>query len=187
MKHEPYRSWLLQEEPLAAEQRSALKTHLERCEPCRQFRVAWDQVHARLTEAPEIGAPQGFSARFVARLRSARRGRSQRQVWAIFLLTLLGSLGAVALLTAALLNNMGSGFAGLLKQLLVVQSQVSVLGEFLLRALEIAPYPARDLLGVSLLVAATGAAVALYASLGALWAAAVFQFANPRLRYGGSR
>lgn len=187
MKHEPYRSWLLADEPLAAERRSALQSHLEQCDSCRRLRAGWNQVRARLTEASELPAPVGFTDRFKARLRAEHEAGQRRQVWTLFVLTMLGSVVAMGLLLAAVVPNVGSASVGLLKEVFTLRSQVTVIGDFLLRRVEGLPIPAGDLLGVSLLVATLGAAMALYASLGALWTAAVYRFASPTSRNGGSR
>lgn len=134
-----------------------------------------------------VPLPTGFGARFSIRLATERARRQRRQAWTTFGLALLGSIGLAALLVPAVLSGLPSGAGELLKGVLLVRSQVAALLAFVSALLASSPLPTGNWQGLSLLVAAAGMAMTVYASLGAIWAAAVYRFGKPTPPTGGMR
>ena len=187
MKHQPYREWALQETSLLPEQQNELKQHLNSCPECQQWYQALGQVEALFKGASVQPAPAGFATRFKANLAAAKAGRQRRQAWLVLALTLGGSMAMVGLMGYTTLTNLPRIFGELLKGFLSLSSQIVVFGDIVRSFAAVLPSPAADLMGLSLLVAASGLAMALFAGLGGLWAAAVFRFAYPTTRTGGSQ
>ena len=134
-----------------------------------------------------MAAPAGFADRFKAKLAAANAARQQRQAWLVLALSSAGSLLSLATLAYVTLTNVDSILAQMLKGFLTLASQLAVIGEISRTIVSLLPSPAPDLLGASMLIALAGTAIALFAGLGGLWAAAVYRFAYPRNRNGGSK
>jgi hypothetical protein len=187
MVHQQYREWALSEEPLAPAQQRELQNHMQACPECHQWQLALAQVQSRFKDAAMVSAPEGFADRFRVRLAAAKAGRQRRQAWLVLGLNLFGSLVLMGLLAYATLTNLAEILAQLLKGFLSFGSQLAIMRELALGFLSFLPSPAGGLFGASLLVALAGAALALYAGLGGLWAAAVYRFAYVSNRKGGSQ
>jgi hypothetical protein len=139
----------------------------------------------RLQHAPVVPAPEGFGLRFMRLLADRKRRRQSRQAWLVFSLSLLGSLGTMSLLAYFQASRLAEGLANLVKGLIELSNQVSVLGDLVVRFLGLLPGPAGGIFGLSLLVATAGGMIALFAGLGMLWSAAVYRFAYPSRTLGG--
>ena len=187
MKHQPYREWALSKASLPQEQQRELEQHLQACPECRQWHRALNHVETMLGEATMVSPPAGFADRFQAGLARQRAGRQRRQAWFVLAFSLVGSLALVGLLAYATLATLPNMLAELLKGFLSFSAQVAIFGDILGSLIGFLPSPASNLLGVSMLVALLGSAMALFAGLGGLWAAAVFRFAYPTNRMGGSK
>jgi anti-sigma factor RsiW len=187
MKHQQYREWALEGALLPPDQKDELKQHLQSCPECRQWHQALTQVDALFTGATRVQAPAGFADRFQAKLAAVKAGRQRRQAWLVLAASLGGSLALVGMMTYVTLANMPRIIGQLLKGFLNFSSQLAVAGDVIRGFMAVLPTPAADLLGLSLLVALIGSALVLFASLGGLWAAAVFRFAYPTNRTGGSK
>ncbi|MFP3855295.1 MAG: hypothetical protein ACLFWD_13485 [Anaerolineales bacterium] len=186
MAHQRYRDIALSDAPMKAEQRE-LKDHLEACPECQLWYMALRRVDSRLFAAATVSAPAGFASRFKAKLAAAKAARQQRQAWLVLALSLAGSLLSMATLAYVTLTNVDYILAQLLKGFLTLASQLAIIGEITSAFVSLLPSPAPDLLGASMLLALAGTALALFAGLGGLWAAAVYRFANPRNPNGGSK
>ncbi|MBN2147091.1 MAG: zf-HC2 domain-containing protein [Anaerolineales bacterium] len=82
MNHQPFRSWLLSEEPLPPEQAQALQEHLQSCEACRQIDHAWNDVHALFQHLPDAVPAPGFTERWQQRMVENQLHKQQQQAWA---------------------------------------------------------------------------------------------------------
>ena len=186
MAHQRYRDIALSDAPLSSERRE-LRDHLEACAQCRRWHSALHRVETRLSATAIVAAPTGFADRFKAKLAAAKTARQQRQAWLMLALSSAGSLLSMLALAYVTVSNVDYILAQLLKGFLALASQLAVIGEITRAFISLLPYPAPDLLGASMLIVLVGTALALFASLGGLWAAAVYRFAYPRNRNGGSK
>lgn len=187
MKHQQYREWALNQVSLPEDQEQALKQHLQACPECRQWQRALTQIETALGGAAAVPAPAGFAERFQVRLARQRAGRQRRQAWFVLSFSLAGSLALIGLLAYATISNLPNMLTELLKGLLNFSAQVAIFSDLASGFLGFLPSPAPSLLGVSMLLAVLGSAMALFAGLGGLWAAAVYRFAYPTNRNGGSK
>ena len=103
MNHQPFETWLLDDQPLSSDQKRELESHLRSCTHCGALAETGLALHARRMASP---AP-GFSDRFRARLEAQRIAERRRNLWGVILFTLSG-LGLVAWLLAPLLNRIAS-------------------------------------------------------------------------------
>ncbi len=78
MDHQPFESWLLQEEPLILEDQYTLKNHLDQCESCRQLSQAYKKVARQFHQPLMVGPAKGFSSRWQKRL-EVERARTHRK------------------------------------------------------------------------------------------------------------
>ena len=99
MNHQPFRSWLLSEEPLPPEHAQALREHLQDCEACRQTELSWSKVSSLFQRTPQAAPAPGFVERWQQRLITQRLAAQRRQAWvavaatagaALLLLLILG-------------------------------------------------------------------------------------------------
>lgn len=187
MKHQQYREWALTEVPLPQDQQRALQQHLQACPECRQWQRALTQIETALGGAAAVSAPSAFAGRFQARLARQRAGRQRRQAWFVLSFSLAGSLVLIGMLAYATISSLPIMLAELLKGVLNFSAQVAVVSDLAWSLLGFLPSPASSLLGASMLIALLGSAVALFAGLGGLWAAAVYRFAYPTNRIGGTK
>lgn len=73
MKHQPFETWILLDDPLTPEQSQTLETHLQSCEHCRQLRDAWEGAQTLMVDSPVPHPAPGFVHRWEERLRLERR------------------------------------------------------------------------------------------------------------------
>ena len=94
MNHQPFEDWLLDDEPLTAQQERELHHHMHACASCAAIANANLALHSKHLMEP---AP-GFSSRFQPRLAQWRRGQVRRQAVGTFVLVSagLGSLYVLA-------------------------------------------------------------------------------------------
>lgn len=187
MKHRPYSEWALEGGPRSAAEQQALAEHLRECDSCRELQQAWLEVRNRLQHAPLIAAPAGFGQRFMSRLSERKLSRQARHAWLIFAMSLVGSIGTMALLAYLHASRLAGGLANLVRGAVELSNQVSLLLELILHFLKLLPGPTGGIFGLSLLLAAVGGTVALFAGLGMLWTAAVYRFAYPSRVLGGRK
>jgi len=98
MNHQPFETWLLEDQQLSIEQKRELDTHLRTCLHCTALA---DTGLALRT--PRMAAPApGFTARFQKRLEAQRLAERRKRVWGVILFILAG-LGVFAWVGAPLL------------------------------------------------------------------------------------
>jgi len=91
MKHEPFVTWLVTEDPLPPEDAKQLKVHLKHCEDCRQLQAAWLNVEGVLGNGSLVSPSPGFVTRWQKRLEiellEEKYTRHRWQSWIFFILT----------------------------------------------------------------------------------------------------
>lgn len=86
MNHQPFETWLLEEQPLNAAQKRELLEHLQVCSVC----AALAETGALLRRRNLVSAPAGFSQRFQQRLLRQRARERKQRLWGMILLLLAG-------------------------------------------------------------------------------------------------
>jgi hypothetical protein len=101
MNHQPFETWLLDDQLLSSEQKRELESHLHICTHCAALAETGLALHTRSMASP---AP-GFTARFQARLEVQRFAERRKRFWGVILFTIAG-LGVTAWLVAPLLQRL---------------------------------------------------------------------------------
>lgn len=187
MKHQPYRRWILGDEPLSEAESRELATHLDSCASCRNLEGAWEQVHARLKSSALIDPSPGFADRFHAYLTKKRSAAATRQVALTLAATVAGAVLSALVLGGAVTANLADDAAVLLKSTLAAFRGLEVAAEVIRTAAAELPEPSSALAGPGLMVSLAGVAAAVYAGFGGLWAAAMFRFLEPNSVLGGDK
>ncbi len=98
MVHQPFETWLLDEEPLTFDQRRELEAHLRTCPQCQRLSANWSGVAGLMKATPPMQPAPDFTLRWKA-LRAERIAHQQpRQVRRFFLTLLVSCLVSLALL-----------------------------------------------------------------------------------------
>jgi hypothetical protein len=84
MDHRPFEDWLLENQPLNADQKRQLNTHLQTCSTC----TAIAEVNLALKSARMAVPAAGFSDRFQLRLATRKVVLRRRNFWGFSLLTI---------------------------------------------------------------------------------------------------
>lgn len=92
MNHQPFKEWLLSDEPLTAEQSRVLSEHLQGCASCSQLETGWSEVQALIQRRPEAAPAPGFTDRWQARLAARHLKKQRQQVWIALGLILLAAI-----------------------------------------------------------------------------------------------
>jgi hypothetical protein len=100
MSHQPFETWILDQQTLSLEDRRALQAHLDGCQQCDRLRSRWQMVNQELHTRRMAAPAPGFTQRWRSGL-VERKARQQRlQAWKTAGLLLAAAL-VVLLLTAA--------------------------------------------------------------------------------------
>jgi hypothetical protein len=86
MDHQPYETWLLDDERLTVAQERDLRSHLRDCPEC----AALSQANMSLRAAPMAVPPAGFVLRFQVRLAAQRRALRLRNIFGLSLILVVG-------------------------------------------------------------------------------------------------
>lgn len=105
MSHQPFETWLLEENNRTPEQEAALQAHLLNCAECRLIHTGWQEARLSLnTTRMAIPAP-GFTQRFSASLVARRAEQAhKRQIRNLILGLTLGLISTAVLLTAVIFS-----------------------------------------------------------------------------------
>jgi len=90
MNHQPFETWLLEEQPITPEQKRELQSHLKICKYCTALHETGMALQLKQMATP---AP-GFTARFQKRLAAQRVAERRYKFWGLIVLI----LGGIALL-----------------------------------------------------------------------------------------
>jgi predicted anti-sigma-YlaC factor YlaD len=103
MSHQPFETWLLDENNHTQEQEAALQAHLAICAECRQIHTGWQEARLSLKSARMAKPASGFSQRFSASLAQRRAVQAhRRQIRNLILGLSLGLVATAVLLTAVI-------------------------------------------------------------------------------------
>lgn len=120
MNHQPFRSWLLSDEELTAEQSKALHEHLSSCDSCSRLEASWKEVEAVISRAALLEPASDFVERWQVRLVTQQQHQQKLRGWYIISATGLLVVSLLALLVAqiwSLIQNPDAYIAAWLNQL----------------------------------------------------------------------
>jgi hypothetical protein len=103
MEHQPFRTWILEKEPLTIEQQANLEDHLASCPECARLSLNLDSALQIVRSAPEVAAPEGFSRRWQASLAQRKHAEEKRQARNLAF-SLIGSAIVVAIGAVLIFN-----------------------------------------------------------------------------------
>ncbi len=95
MEHQPYKTWILDEEDLSDDQQRRLNDHLAVCPECAQLSENLNSALVAIREAPEVTAPVGFTQRWSAALAARKREEEKQQARSLGI-----ALGSTAIVIA---------------------------------------------------------------------------------------
>ncbi len=105
MSHQPFETWLLEENNRTPEQEAALQAHLLNCAECRQIHTGWQEARLSLKSAKMVSPAPGFSQRFSASLVARRAEQAhRRQIRNLIIGLSLGLIATAVLLTAVVFS-----------------------------------------------------------------------------------
>lgn len=172
MSHQPFETWLFEEDALEESEALALRQHLAECAACRSLGEAWEEMGGLLRSSAVAAPATGFAARWRGRLAADSERRRRRQAWAVLGSTAAAGVAATAGMAFEVLTLLDSP-ARLALQIFeaisVFAARVFVIREAILAVAEGLPsffassWPLVSLAGLIL--------------LGALWAASIYRYA----------
>ena len=120
MYHQPFETWILEEEALSNEETQSLMLHLETCSQCKKLHDNWQAAEVRLSTAKMASPSAGFSSRWQQTLRDRLEEQKMKQVLQVRRFFLyLGTANILSLIIFAVLfiaggstMNMLASFAG---------------------------------------------------------------------------
>jgi len=98
MEHQPFKTWILDDENLSDDEMVRLSDHLAVCPECAQLSRNLNTALQSIRVAPEVAAPEGFTYRWSASLAARKREEEKRQARSL----------AIALSSSALVIAMGA-------------------------------------------------------------------------------
>lgn len=125
MNHQPFRTWLLSDEELTAEQTKALQEHLRDCNVCNQLESSWEEIEAVIVRSPLLEPATGFVERWQVRLVSQQQHQQKLRSWYVIGSTSLLVVSLLALLVFqlwSLFQNPGAYLSAWFEQLAGVLS-----------------------------------------------------------------
>jgi hypothetical protein len=102
MNHQPFREWLVSDEPLSTEQTQSLQAHLSSCESCSQMESALNEVELTIRKTYQIEPTSGFTLRWQEHLVKYQAQQQSRLGWWTIGATTLIATGLLALLISQL-------------------------------------------------------------------------------------
>jgi hypothetical protein len=92
MGHQPFETWLLDEQDLSPAQRQELDAHLETCSECCELRENLESSVLMLKTAPTASPRPGFTERWKVSLVERRAAQHRRQNHLFFLSSITGAV-----------------------------------------------------------------------------------------------
>lgn len=105
MKHQPFETWILDDEiELSEEQSLELKNHLDGCQECRQIYENWQKVKLVLSKQPSTAPAPGFTLRWQEQLSEKRIRKQKKQVNKLLFFLIIGMAISGILLAFSILT-----------------------------------------------------------------------------------
>ena len=138
MNHQPFETWLLEEQPTTPEQKRELQSHLKICKYCAALYETGAVLHSKPMASPAMG----FTGRFKKRLVAQRIAESRHRFWGLIVLilgalTLLFGLAGSTLLS--IVNSPAEWLTLGIGYLLFIITSLQAFTEFGLVLLRVAP------------------------------------------------
>jgi len=99
MSHQPFETWILDQEKLSQKDRRALQEHLDTCQQCQRMNRRWNAVHQELFTRRMVAPAAGFTQRWLSSLAERHLRERRKQAWRIFGYFLGGAIFVLLLLT----------------------------------------------------------------------------------------
>jgi predicted anti-sigma-YlaC factor YlaD len=103
MSHQPFETWLLEENNRTPEQEAALQAHLVNCAECRRINTGWQAARLSLNSTRMARPAPGFSQRFSASLSVRQAQQAHRRQIRNLILGLSVGLIATAILLVSVI------------------------------------------------------------------------------------
>jgi hypothetical protein len=84
MSHQPFETWILDQENLSTADRRVLQAHLADCAQCQRLERRWRAVHQELRVRLMAAPAPGFTRRWQSGLAERRAREQRRKAWQIF-------------------------------------------------------------------------------------------------------
>jgi hypothetical protein len=92
MSHQPFETWLLDQQTLAPDDQRALQAHLDECPQGCHLQRQWQMVYQELLQPQVISPAPGFTQRWQEGLAIRKAHEQRKQAWKVF-----GLLVAIAM------------------------------------------------------------------------------------------
>ncbi|MBE0698107.1 MAG: hypothetical protein IH586_14395 [Anaerolineaceae bacterium] len=92
MSHQPYETWILDQQNLSTDDRRSLQTHLDDCPQCLRLQYRWQMVRQELTYPRMVAPAPGFTQRWQTGLVERKAREQRKQAWKIAGLLLAAAL-----------------------------------------------------------------------------------------------
>jgi len=83
MSHQPFETWILDQETLPLEDRRVLQAHLDTCQQCLRLQRRWQSVHQELRAKQMVAPAPGFTQRWKTGLVERKALEQRKQAWKI--------------------------------------------------------------------------------------------------------
>jgi hypothetical protein len=100
MSHQPYETWILDQQNLSGDDRRALLSHLDDCPQCLRLQRRWQMVHQELTYPRMVTPAPGFTQRWQTGLAERKAREQRKQAWKIAGMLFTAALVVLLLMTA---------------------------------------------------------------------------------------
>jgi hypothetical protein len=117
MNHQPFESWILEDQKLSSEETASLRAHLDTCPQCLKTNNAWLDVRYRIQHDPLVKPATGFTQRWQTGL-EARRIKEEKRITRLVLLGLISAAFVLSLSLGLIFftyNSLGSVLASLFR------------------------------------------------------------------------
>lgn len=84
MSHQPFETWILDQETLPMGDRRSLQTHIETCQQCQRIYRKWNAAQRELRAHRMIAPTAGFVTRWQSSLAERRAREQRKQAWRAF-------------------------------------------------------------------------------------------------------
>lgn len=141
MNHQPYESWILDEEKINRSQQIELEEHLKECPKCSTLQNSWTIARSTIRSAPVVQPKAGFAERWQRSL-AERKKAEEHRLTRNLILWLSGSALLIMIILAVIFSpdfSLISLTVSAITILVNVAVGISALGEFVMSFVRSAP------------------------------------------------